>query len=181
GDETMTGANTQTVTVCLLDTAELCVTVTDANNCVATDCATIYAEDARCFAGNSNVQKVQICHNGNTICVDESAVPAHLAHGDYVGGCQANREAGDGEAGDSFVLYPNPATEQLIIDNGQLKIERIEMYNVVGERIKNLTLNPSPLGEGSASIDVSELTPGIYFVTVTDEAGNKMVRKIVKM
>jgi len=54
---------------------------------------------------------------------------------------------------------------------------------VVGERVKEiyLTSNPSPSGEGSASIDVSELIPGIYFVTVTDDAGNKAVRKVVKM
>ena len=32
-------------------------------------------------------QKVAICHKGKTIYVAEPAVKAHLAHGDYVGGC----------------------------------------------------------------------------------------------
>ena len=31
--------------------------------------------------------KVVICHKGKTITVDNSAVPAHLAHGDTVGPC----------------------------------------------------------------------------------------------
>jgi hypothetical protein len=31
--------------------------------------------------------KVRVCHNGNTICVSISAVDAHLAHGDFLGGC----------------------------------------------------------------------------------------------
>lgn len=31
--------------------------------------------------------KVTICHNGNTIEVDQSAVAAHLAHGDTLGAC----------------------------------------------------------------------------------------------
>ncbi len=32
-------------------------------------------------------RKVQICHKGKTIEVDEHAVPAHLAHGDTLGPC----------------------------------------------------------------------------------------------
>ena len=31
--------------------------------------------------------KVTICHKGNTIQVDETAVSAHLAHGDTLGAC----------------------------------------------------------------------------------------------
>jgi len=32
--------------------------------------------------------KVAICHKGKTIYVDEAAVEAHLAHGDYLGLCK---------------------------------------------------------------------------------------------
>jgi len=32
--------------------------------------------------------KVAICHKGKTIYVDESAVKAHLKHGDYLGHCR---------------------------------------------------------------------------------------------
>ena len=32
-------------------------------------------------------QKVTICHKGHTITISESALPAHLAHGDTVGPC----------------------------------------------------------------------------------------------
>jgi hypothetical protein len=54
------------------------------------------------------------------------------------------------------------------------------MYNMVGEVVLDLTLNPSPEGEG-LRVDVSSLREGIYFVTLTDENGNKVVRKFVKM
>ena len=37
-------------------------------------------EDVRCGKNND---KVLICHKGNTICVAEEALPAHLAHGRY--------------------------------------------------------------------------------------------------
>jgi hypothetical protein len=34
-------------------------------------------------------QKVTICHNGQTISVAQSAVPAHQSHGDTLGACPA--------------------------------------------------------------------------------------------
>ena len=66
-----------------------------------------------CMAGSpdaracdpSDVKKTTICHippgnpaNQHTLCVGNAAVPAHLAHGDHVGAC--NAECGsDGGAG----------------------------------------------------------------------------------
>lgn len=51
-----------------------------------------------CFAGCAVVTvgtqpeaggKVAVCHKGKkTLYVDESAVDAHLGHGDYVGACR---------------------------------------------------------------------------------------------
>lgn len=35
-----------------------------------------------------HLDKVVICHKGHTIKVDESAVAAHLAHGDTLGACE---------------------------------------------------------------------------------------------
>jgi hypothetical protein len=32
--------------------------------------------------------KITICHEGNTLHVDEHALPAHLAHGDTIGSCE---------------------------------------------------------------------------------------------
>ena len=43
------------------------------------------------FAGNNGQaagNKVTICHNGNTIQVDDNAVQAHLNHGDTEGACE---------------------------------------------------------------------------------------------
>jgi hypothetical protein len=82
------------VTATLLDTTILTITVTDANGCTWTTTKTIYAEDVRCFAGNSGVAKVAICHQTGSsknpcvaMCVDQSAVAEHLAHGDFLGKC----------------------------------------------------------------------------------------------
>ena len=43
------------------------------------------------FTTNGNVSKekckVTLCHNGHEITIDESAVAAHLCHGDTIGEC----------------------------------------------------------------------------------------------
>jgi len=34
--------------------------------------------------------KVTVCHNGHTITINQSALPAHLKHGDTEGACPVN-------------------------------------------------------------------------------------------
>lgn len=37
---------------------------------------------------DDNHKKVNICHNGKTICVSVSAIQAHIGHGDVLGACE---------------------------------------------------------------------------------------------
>lgn len=160
--ETMMGANTASVTVCLMDTAELCVTVTDAASCTATDCAMMFAEDVRCGTGNN--QKVTICHNGNIICVDANAVPAHLAHGDYVGPCVSTfANPGDLEITETrkpgLTIYPNPGSGRFTITlNGNDVDSRegiLRVINSSGQVVKQLNMN----GQNKVSINIKEAGP----------------------
>ena len=80
---TQTSASIQ---VCPTVTTDYIVTVTDRNGCRATKTLRVDVIDARC--GNKN-DKALICHNGFLICVSDSAVEAHLAHGDKLGSCNA--------------------------------------------------------------------------------------------
>jgi hypothetical protein len=41
------------------------------------------------LSGSSAATKVIICHKGEVIEVSQSAVAAHLAHGDRIGSCEA--------------------------------------------------------------------------------------------
>ena len=167
GDESISGVNSQTVTVCLLDTANLCVTVTDANGCSFTDCATIFASDVRCFAGNSNNVKITMCHNGNMICVDENAVAAHLAHGDHVGSCVANRaNAGVVEVEQNLKpginIYPNPTKGDLFVamclNDEELKDAFIQIINVNGQIVKQVKVN------GQRKLNLTTKENGLYFL-----------------
>jgi hypothetical protein len=76
----------------------------------------------------------------------------------------------------SISIFPNPAITELRIKNEELKIERIEIYDVFGKKlfsqISGLT--------SQISIDVSHLPPGIYFVTITNSEQQKFTKKFVK-
>ena len=96
---TVPSGGSYSVNVTLLTDARFVATITDANGCSYTipysQSVAVDAEDVRCFAGNSNVVKVTLCHRTGsaknpcvTICVDGSAVQEHLLlHGDFLGKC----------------------------------------------------------------------------------------------
>jgi len=75
---------------------------------------------------------------------------------------------------DYITVYPNPAKDELRIENGELRIENVEIFDIYGRKILH-----SPLSI-LHSIDVSGLTNGIYFVKIATERGI-ITKKIVIM
>jgi hypothetical protein len=71
----------------------------------------------------------------------------------------------------SVSIYPNPVNSELNIDSEQ-KIESIAIVNVLGNTVKTI-------GAPNNSIDVSELTKGIYFLQIQMETG-LMSKKFIK-
>ena len=72
----------------------------------------------------------------------------------------------------NIMLYPNPTAGQLTIESAELKIERVEILDILGRVLDNFqfsTLN------SQLNIDVSHLASGAYFLKVD----NKVV-KIIK-
>ena len=74
-------------------------------------------------------------------------------------------------------MYPNPANKQVTIEfpqntntNYQLQIADLAGKIVIQQKINTTT----------AQINLSKLTTGIYLVTITDNKGNKEVKKLVK-
>jgi len=72
-------------------------------------------------------------------------------------------------------VYPNPTTGKLKIENGELRIENVEIYDVYG---RNLTLHTSYLLPHT-SLDLSNLKAGVYFVKINTDAGI-VTKKIIK-
>jgi len=69
-------------------------------------------------------------------------------------------------------VYPNPANDIIYVKGDN--IQYVEIYNTVGSRVisKNVI--------DSESINIADLTSGIYFVRIVDKQGNTTTTKIVK-
>jgi len=86
------------------------------------------------------------------------------------------------ESNSACTVSPNPATNELRINPEYSgRIESIEIYNVLGTRVNTSVRAPlsSRRGAGGEVIDVSSLSPGIYFVKVKTKEGIS-VGKFVK-
>jgi hypothetical protein len=79
----------------------------------------------------------------------------------------------------SIELFPNPTTNELKIQNAEFRIETVEVYDALGQRVCSQleTKDFKP----QTSVDISQLRPGIYFVTITDKEKNTVTRKFVKL
>ena len=70
-------------------------------------------------------------------------------------------------------IYPNPTTGLITITGNDLK--QAEVVNALGQRVAKVQ------GKGEMlQIDIANLPAGVYFVNITDEEGQKCVRKVVK-
>jgi hypothetical protein len=78
---------------------------------------------------------------------------------------------------DEPLLFPNPAINELMVKSSKSGDKSMEVFDVMGMKCLALPLNP--LKGTSASIDVSKLAPGIYFVKLRGE-NEERVAKFVK-
>ncbi|MDO3695668.1 BspA family leucine-rich repeat surface protein [Wenyingzhuangia sp. chi5] len=77
-----------------------------------------------------------------------------------------------------LTFYPNPVSSVFTINNpSELFLENIEVYNVSGNMIKNIQIEKK---SKEVNIDVSSLTPAVYFIKIKTTNGgivNKLIKK----
>jgi len=69
-------------------------------------------------------------------------------------------------------IYPNPVKNELKIENGELRINKVEICDLSGKTINSQRLN-------GKSVNVANLPQGIYFVKIETDRGI-VTRKFVK-
>jgi uncharacterized protein YjdB len=90
-------------------------------------------------------------------------------------GGKAAPTTAEGTDVEDITIYPNPTSGELTIENGELKIENVEVFDVIGRMYHVETLRATSL-----QLDISHLPTGIYFVRIQTENGKIITRKVVK-
>ena len=86
--------------------------------------------------------------------------------------------ADDGEVGvstnqfDNLTAYPNPFTNEITVNDAS-KIERVVVYNLIGQEVMNVKMINS-------TVNTSDLSSGVYVVTFVGSNGERAVRKMIK-
>jgi len=200
------GAVGADATVCPETNEVYTVSVTDANGCTASDDLSICVVNVECQAGESDIIKVEMCqippgnpNNAHTICVDENAVPAHLAIGCTLGACgeldNCNAVSGMAVQGAAaqkleamnptlaLTAYPNPTSTATTVsvtpvDKGEYTIVLTDMTGRVIANIYNGFI--SDYENRTFEVDMNALTGGVYVVNVIGGNGIMDNLKIVK-
>ncbi len=73
-----------------------------------------------------------------------------------------------------FSIYPNPA-EGIFIIKGPARPSRVEIYNVMGEKVYTQTIFKT-----QSEIDISSQASGIYFLKIIDDDETIVLKKIIK-
>ncbi len=71
-----------------------------------------------------------------------------------------------------ITIYPNPVSDKLFISSENTVIEKISVYSLTGRKVAEVV-------DETNSIDVSNLSKGIYFIEISSTEG-KTVKKFIK-
>jgi len=74
----------------------------------------------------------------------------------------------------AFQVYPNPASNELHVQSSKFKVQNIEVFDIYGRKC-----HVSRVTRHENTIDISNLTNGIYFVKITTDEGI-VVKKVIK-
>jgi hypothetical protein len=72
-------------------------------------------------------------------------------------------------------IHPNPTDGELTIENGELKIENVDVYDMMGRKVQSFDF----LNLKSETLNISSLPAGVYFIRIQTENGT-VIQKVVK-
>lgn len=173
-------------------------------NCTASTLgkpAQITVIDVRCYNnGKDKPHKIYVCHkkngnNGNgtigdnahTDCVDASAVPAHLAHGDCLGQCPddrastsryRNEQVSNFNTENAFAVsgYPNPSRGAFNLQINGLAAEKVSVK--VTDATGRLVEQRTNLAANQVLSIGNTYKAGLYYIEVAQGAKKQQLKMV---
>ena len=75
--------------------------------------------------------------------------------------------------GDNIKIYPNPTSNTFNIKSSQIELNKIEIYSLLGEKLKEYNVNTSVY-------NIEDLTSGLYLVKIYSNKGMFTIKKLIK-
>ena len=131
------------------------------------------------FSANSGYEIDQVLIDGtnDTAAVTAGTYTFENVTADHTISVSFKKTTGIAEiTNDQFRLYPNPTDGKLLIESGNLCVEKVEIYDIHGRNVLSRTPHLSP----ETIIDISHLPSGTYFVklkTATEELSKKVIKE----
>jgi len=173
--ETSTNQNPEDIYFPFEGDEDITLTVTkDGSSNSETQVVTI--QDVGTYITPRGRESVIICHNGETRIIRRRNLWRHLRHGDCIGPCDTSSFSYDdiaeddiAELDESIVLYPNPTSNVLNIKlKGDQEFDSVKIMDISGRIVLEKIISESDI-----TLPVSDLTTGIYFVSI--ELENKLI------
>jgi choice-of-anchor B domain-containing protein len=86
---------------------------------------------------------------------------------------ESNLGIEDVEGLNGFNISPNPATEYFKISSKEEPITQIEIYNILGQTVRNINYT----GTFSERIEISNLNSGLYLIKINDLTTKRLIKK----
>ncbi|MBC8756085.1 T9SS type A sorting domain-containing protein [Kordia sp. YSTF-M3] len=106
--------------------------------------------------------------NGHKTLIIDTPEGNRAVHGNFVLSLEKFQKK-------SIVMYPNPVKKKLYFDFKGFSVEKIDVLSVVGSRIFE-----TKISHQDNSLDLSFLSPGIYFIKTTYKDGDTNVSRFIK-
>ena len=76
-----------------------------------------------------------------------------------------------------FILYPNPSAGYVDVSFEKYSFDSAGIFDLTGRKLAEQKIAP---GQSMAELKLTNLASGCYFVTLTDKAGNRYTKKMIK-
>ena len=172
--EWSTGETTRSIRVSPESITTFTLTVTDANGCSFSADITVNVIDVSC--GNKG-DKVQICHNGNSICVSANAVSSFLRRGAKLGTCDGRSEM----LVEEIAAFPNRVRSETTIKVTGAKAGKalMRVYDMNGNVRLSQKIKLSE-GDSNHQLNISNFISGVYILQLENGRLESQPIKIIK-